>query len=579
MRRRQFQIIAQDPSVRRRGDGKVLTAEISLPWEDLAPGPMGFALYVVDYDASTATMYQSPSLPENDDLIRAPTSMKALLADPGYHALNAYAIVMRTLLRFEFALGRRVGWGIRGHQLKVVPHAFEEANAFYSPDLEALLFGYVRDRKSTFLCLSHDIIAHETAHALLDGLRDKFMAPSSPDQAALHEAFADIIALLSVFSLPEVVERLIAPIYDDFAPDGLVRKSTLSWDRLKQTALLGLADDMRADASGARVNALRRSVDIDPEPGMLDRAEFEEEHRRGEVLVAAVMRTFLSAWVDRIQLLGHGDDGLVDIGFVAEQGADIAEIMLTMSIRAIDYTPPIHIHFGDFLSAMLTADTEVRADDTRYGIRAHLKDVLGQYGIRPSSTRPDGCWDAPEQDLAQDRTHLGGLQSDPTEMFRHVWNNRHALKLNTDAHTRIASVRPCVRVSPDDGFHIRETVVECVQYLKVTAAELPLYGLRAPKGMLPEQEIALEAGSTLILDEFGELKYEVSNKLPPGETTKAKQNWQRRLEYLWDRGYLTGAGNRSSLLSSIHLARTLAGDVDAEAELISKQRLAKEGWT
>ena len=109
---------------------------------------------------------------------------------------------MHTLHRFEFALGRRVAWGTGGPQLKVVPHAFEQANAYYSEDSESLVFGYVRSPHApTFFGLSHDIIVHETTHALLDGLRDGFTHPSSPDQAALHEGLADIVALLSVFAL------------------------------------------------------------------------------------------------------------------------------------------------------------------------------------------------------------------------------------------------------------------------------------------------------------------------------------------------------------------------------------------
>ena len=63
------------------------------------------------------------------------------------------------------------------------------------------MFGYSAPDGHTYFCLSHDIVVHETTHALLDGLRDSFIEPSSPDQAAFHEGFADIVALLSVFSL------------------------------------------------------------------------------------------------------------------------------------------------------------------------------------------------------------------------------------------------------------------------------------------------------------------------------------------------------------------------------------------
>ncbi len=35
------------------------------------------------------------------------------------------------------------------------------------------------------------------------GILDVFMGPSLPDQAAFHEGFADVVALLSVFSLRE----------------------------------------------------------------------------------------------------------------------------------------------------------------------------------------------------------------------------------------------------------------------------------------------------------------------------------------------------------------------------------------
>jgi hypothetical protein len=54
-----------------------------------------------------------------------------------------------------------------------------------------------------------------------------------------------------------------------------------------------------------------------------------------------------------------------------------------MWIRAIDYMPPVHVSFGDALSAALTADLEVRPDDRRLALRKRLLDSFRAYGIAP----------------------------------------------------------------------------------------------------------------------------------------------------------------------------------------------------
>src|SRR5205823_5887205 len=111
------------------------------------------------------------------------TSLKA----PAFMAQNTYAIAARLLATFERALGRPVPWAFGSSQLYIVPAAFVEANAYYSPDDRAVLFGYfTADQQPVYASLSHDIVAHEVTHAILDGLRRRFDTPGFPDQAGFH---------------------------------------------------------------------------------------------------------------------------------------------------------------------------------------------------------------------------------------------------------------------------------------------------------------------------------------------------------------------------------------------------------
>src|SRR5687767_928502 len=143
-RTRRLTIVAQDPSVKIKG--KILRATIDVPAEEIGMGPRGYRVDVVDYDSSTMTLYKPIKYPRlnakagGDPFADATDS--DLLNDPNFHSQNVYAIVMKTLARFEFALGRRVSWGFYGHQIKVAPHAFADANAFYSERDQALMFGY-----------------------------------------------------------------------------------------------------------------------------------------------------------------------------------------------------------------------------------------------------------------------------------------------------------------------------------------------------------------------------------------------------------------------------------------------------
>jgi hypothetical protein len=123
------------------------------------------------------------------------------------------------------------------------------------------------------------------------------------------------------------------------------------------------------------------------------------------------------------------------------------------------------------------------------------------------------------------------LTRDLDEVFRFIWENREELGLEEDAYTRVLSVRPSVRTSPDDGFVLRETVAEYYQQLNIVADELKQFGIKTPDGMPKQFNVTVFGGGVLIFNEFGQVKFHIRNRiLNPERQT-------RRLRYLWEYGY------------------------------------------
>ena len=571
-------------------------AQVAIPAEELIAGPMGYRVHVVDYDATTRQYHGAHALPaeQADEPRRWRDGSDSLVSDYRFHAQNVYALVMRTLARFELALGRRLGWSFGSHQLKVAPHGMVDANAFYSASDEGLVFGYFagHNGKPVYTCLSHDIVVHEATHALLDCLRERYMYPSGPDQAAFHEGFGDVVALLSVFSLPEIVRHLMQPNARTSGGAPMISHSAVGVEALRESALFGLADEMGEEIEGIRGAPLRQSATIPADRKILDAPEFLEAHRRGEVFVAAVMNAFISAWARRIGQLGSKNQKAYPLAAVAEEGADIADTLATMWIRALDYMPPVHLEFGDALSAVLTADLELRPDDSRFELRAHLTKEFGKYGIEPASRQGHGIWSPPPDGLRYERVRCESMRSDKDEVFRFLWDNREKLELRDGAYTQVISVRPCTRTG-SDGFVLHETVAEYYQVARLTPPELAARGITVP----PEYVESLRAsrtgagaagsadvddgsaadsandgndvtpvygGGVLIFDEFGRLKHWIHKDVFGGRQSA-------RLAYLWNEGYLVADGGsaryRPARFATIHLRRA----VDAH-------RRPAEGW-
>lgn len=376
--------------------------------EGLMLGPIGKYLEVVDYDPASGCFYEPVDL--NDPHILAQDGLPPSEGNPQFHQQMVYAVAMTTIRNFERALGRQALWAPRlrldgkiryefVERLRVYPHALREANAYYSPEKKALLFGYFPASYDSperylpggivFSCLSHDIIAHETTHALLDGMHSSFIEANHRDTYAFHEAFADIVALFQHFSFPEVLRHQIARTRGDLASHNLLGELAQQFGEA-----IGNYGALR-DAIGEVDQATGKWKPHDPKPE--DYENTTEPHARGAILVAAIFDAFLSIYKSRVAdllriassgtgILQEGELHPDLINRLASEASKSAQHVLNVCIRALDYCPPVDINFGDYLRAIITADVDLVPDDDR-GYRIAFIEAFRRRGIYPRDVR------------------------------------------------------------------------------------------------------------------------------------------------------------------------------------------------
>ena len=415
---RPLMVYAFDPS-EGRSIGNCIT--IRVPYESLQPGPRCPYFNIVDYDATNGRYYKPVNL--DDPTILLQGGLLPTESDPRFHQQMVYAVARSTIHEFERALGRRVKCGYRLKQpLRVFPHAMQEANAYYDRNLGALIFGYFSAsaedigsnlrNQTVFTCLSHDIIAHETTHAILDNQRPYFMQDTNPDVSAFHEAFSDIVALFQHFTfkdaLYETMVRTGGMIFRNqvgplLKPQG--GSATLSVELEQPNPLIGLARQF-GEATGRRA-ALRSALGHAPSSRALETTF--EPHERGAILVAAVFDAYFSSFVrntaDLFRIARAGGVYTDEIHpshaeRLSREAGKLARRFLTICIRAIDYCPPVDITFGDYLRALITADSDLFPDDPHEYRHAFIE-AFRLRGIHPEdviSMAEDSLrWSGPRQ--------------------------------------------------------------------------------------------------------------------------------------------------------------------------------------
>ena len=343
-------------------------------------------------------------------------------------------------------------------------------------------------------------------------------------------------------------------------------------DLASQNRLGELAQQF-GQAIGKR-GALRSAIGREPNPE--DYATVLEPHDRGSILVAAVFDAFLTIYKARIaDLLRIASDGtgvLPEgqlhpdlVNRLAEEAADTAQHVLEMCIRALDYCPPVDITFGDYLRAIVTADSEFDPVDDHHH-RVAFAEGFRRWGIVPDNVRTlsvDGLlWrpaaDAPDENenvvidivkrwaadidswnLSNDRAKLYDLmRAKRAQLHKHLESKLEANSvilsgIDPDIPFEVHSIRPSLRMDWNEQARL-QWVIELTQ-------RIPQGG----NGAAPDYYF--RGGCTLLVDaEDGKVRYSIKKPLDD----EGRKERQRR--------FLQDEANES-------LAATYFGDTVAEA--------------
>ena len=599
---RPLRVYAYDPSLGAKLDTVAINeATLEVRWEDtLQPGPIGEYIEVVDVDPASQCCYAPVDL--NHPYILTRSGLMPSEASPQFHQQMVYAVSMTTIDYFEKALGRVALWAPREvvtpasqppaapapanpapspnpaapaaaaqpttkmeyvPRLRIYPHALRAKNAYYSPEHKALLLGYFKTTGSAaegliqgsvvFTAVSHDVVAHETTHALLDGVHRRFREPTNPDVFAFHEAFADIVALFQHFTLPEALRHQIKVTRGNLEQQNLLGQLAVQFGEAtdRYGALRDYIGEVQPPKEGSGdaprwVRRMPRQTDYD------DAQKTGDPHLAGAVLVAAVFDAFLQIYKRRTEdllRLATGGSGVLPNGAIspdlvdrlAREASKVAGQMLNICIRALDYCPPIDITFGEYLRALITADYDLVPYD-RLGYRVAFIEAFRDRGIYPKDVKhlSSGSlrWEPPplalhqakvkevlklmstDWDLKSRRKDAYDLSNTNARVFWHWLMDKDAVgddelatlglmridqpqpyRIGTyDGELRrveVHSVRPVRRVSPD-GNILSDLVVEVTQSFR-------------PTGMPGAR---FRGGCTLIVDlGTGEVRYMVRKKV------------------------------------------------------------------
>jgi len=477
-----------------------------------------------------------------------------------FHQINVWAVIQRVLEYYQEAwvLGRAAPWAFEGNRLIALPHAGYMENAFYDRRSKSIQFYYFDGHHGRIhTCLSHDIIAHETGHAILDGIRPLYDEDSSLQTTAFHEFVADLTAIITA-------------LHNDQLRSAIARES--GGDLSRDTVLSSLAEEFGLEETGLpSLRSAQKRVT------MQDATTSDSPHELSQVLTGAmfeILTNMASAYYKQEEKrVSQGrTEGLLDEerqGIAGNALRRAAKRFRRTALQPLDYLPPVDVQFRDYACAVLRAD-EVADPADRNGFRSMMrrvfrsrKIVLGKEDLPGWSTFSPFDID----ELARSRT----------DAYHFLNENRRLLRIPPSQDISVAELYRTNKMDADGNRLAQEVVV---QY--IWREDVPLVG--TDFGSLDGETTTLLCGGTLVFDGRGNLLHWTrkpgTGRLGPewgDEDAQGRIRQQALKDYVKKRVALgrvgpVERGDSGELAPRSPLAATRAGDRTLRIRVLPRRR-------
>jgi hypothetical protein len=318
-------------------------------------GPVSRRVAVLDFDPATGAILPGARFAPPDGkkkIGRYEITPEEGVYGRSFQQVCAFATVLRTMYLFEEpdALGRRLNWAFGSPQLLVIPRAGEWPNAFYDRESHSLQLFYIprADGEPAYACLSRDVLSHETAHAILDGIAPDLYNALAPQSLAIHEALADLTALLMSFR-SEKLRKAVLKVTNGSIADSTAF-STVAPEFGQARDPSGNSRYLRSLLNDKTLDRAETGKDTD---GLPKRVNRYDPHSLCQVMSGALYTVMVKIH----GALATGYSGSGKALFIG------GERFKRMILRALDYLPPGEASFGDYGRAILAADQAAHPQD------------------------------------------------------------------------------------------------------------------------------------------------------------------------------------------------------------------------